>query len=236
MQWIKGWVWGNSMLNVNQSTHTFYFSWPKWDVSSINQIQYAFQLEPNVEILTQDRETKELLYFPKVKSAKTCLALPEAVIEPIKYRGSFEMDTLMQFINEKAETHRQLDGKLTLHGETIEYLNNNRYTVEPNDVCSRISASELNSTRFLTDFVKRNRPVIITDALQVRNSTRNSCINDSSTIIIVLASSDRMDDRLSTSTHWISSCSCKTLSERTIRRLRTVVWMGKPRESDPTTS
>ena len=76
---------------------------------------------------------------------------------------------MVDYINEKCGTFRNVHGQVNVIGQRVAQLENNLFRVHhPFMHVERRSVQNLTAVQFFNEYVARNKPVIFTDATQVR--------------------------------------------------------------------
>ncbi len=119
----------------------------------------------------------DLAFFPRKMADRTCLIQPswEKPPKAQHYNGTRTLQELLEFINTKCHTFRQLDGSLSYGGLARKRILDNLYRVPNNEAPSRDSYSgpvNIGSTcdriplpskeKFFREYFFRSKPVVIT--------------------------------------------------------------------------
>lgn len=120
---------------------------------------------------------EDLAFFPRKIADRTCLIQPtwEKTLKAHQYHGSRTLQKLLEFINTKCGTFRQLDGSLSNAGLARKRILENLYRVPDNEgpshdsysgpvnigsSCERIPLPS--KEKFFNEFFFRAKPVVIT--------------------------------------------------------------------------
>lgn len=114
---------------------------------------------------TTFRSRDLLAFYPKETVDRTCLLVPkkQKFLAEL-YVGPLELETLVQFINEKCGTFRTASGSLNPAGLFHRHIQQNLFRLaKPVGRCRRIRMPE--RSEFFQEYLLRSRPVIIENAI-----------------------------------------------------------------------
>ena len=116
---------------------------------------------------------EDLAFYPRKVSDRTCLIRPEQTLKAERYQGARTFEALLEFLNSRCGTFRELDGALSHVGRERKRIVENLYSV-PNNSNSARGEGPINlgssceripmptKEEFFHEYLFRSKPVIIT--------------------------------------------------------------------------
>lgn len=129
----------------------------------------AFAEESSVTftVIPGERESLEAV-LPEKEDYSCLLAPPLVRRDKIRrYKGHADTAGVVSFVNSIAGTHRLPSGERTPFGEAVSSVAASLFTppeTEGGGVCDAVPVESMSRQRFLSDFVLRNRPVLLKGA------------------------------------------------------------------------
>ena len=104
-----------------------------------------------------------LVHYGPIPKVRECLVQPPLLPErPTKvFNGTFEVDQMLNFVNECTESFRIIDGSISYLGTFLHRLTKSQYRVARNEECAIEDATMLNFTSLLNQYILPQRPVVI---------------------------------------------------------------------------